>query len=361
MTTTFNMPQISSSSLESHIQATISVGGNIVVIGRRGSGKTEISKQSVAKSGSKLIYLNLSVLERVDLGGYPDIMKAESYVSYLLPHFFKSLCEGTQECVLLLDEVDKVDQSLTAPLLEITQFKTINGTPLPNLKSCILTGNLIEEGGSRPSLPLLDRAEKFLLVPNTANWLEWAGNEGGINASITSYIYNNQKELFGEVFSEENYADPSPRGWHRASNLINSGKKLNWSEELVLDKVAASVGNQSAVKFKNYYMHYMELGPMLDSLFSGNDIKDKFKKLSPTEQLIFTMMTCSRFRISLDSKNHEAKLNNIVGKFLKLAELETTLVSVNSQITAAKIIKHNLIANKDWQELLAKIGVAFNS
>ena len=175
----FNLEKLNTKDLSEHVAASIQVGGNIAVFGRRGTGKTEISKQEIKKADCIEVYVNLSVLERVDMGGYPNIMSPDpsrKFVDFLLPQFYQLMIEGTRPVVALLDEVDKADPSLWAPLLEFVQFHSINHRPLKNLRAVIMTGNLISEGGSRPSLPLLDRAEKYLVEADATSWLESEGS-----------------------------------------------------------------------------------------------------------------------------------------------------------------------------------------
>jgi hypothetical protein len=260
----FNLEKLNTKDLSEHVASTIQIGGNIAVFGRRGTGKTEISKQEIKKANSHEVYINLSVLERVDLGGYPDIMGRNAaisearrkFVDFLLPQFYEPMLEGKQSVVALLDEVDKADPSLWAPLLEFTQFRSINGRKLPNLGAVIMTGNLISEGGARPSLPLLDRAEKYLVEADATSWLEWAGKSGHIHSSITAYVYDHPKDLFGAVDPEDRYADPSPRGWARASEILHKGEEKGWSPTLLNKKVCGCVGKDAGIRYSNYYEHY---------------------------------------------------------------------------------------------------------
>ena len=139
----FNLEKLNTKSLAEHVALSIQIGSNIAIFGRRGTGKTEISKQEIKKADMHEVYINLSVLERVDMGGYPNIMsaaKSQKFVDFLLPQFYEPMLEGKKGVVALLDEVDKADPSLWAPLLEFTQFHSINGRPLKNLKSVVMTG-----------------------------------------------------------------------------------------------------------------------------------------------------------------------------------------------------------------------------
>jgi hypothetical protein len=358
----FNLPKLSTKELSEHVAASIRLGGNIAFFGRRGVGKTAIAKQEIAKADYEEVYINLSVLERVDMGGYPNILAAaekRKFVDFLLPSFYQSMMEGKKPVVALLDEVDKADPSLWAPLLEFTQFKSINGRKLPNLQACIMTGNLISEGGSRPSPPLLDRAEKYLIEADVQSWLEWAGRSGRIHPSVSAYISDHPADLFGAVDPEDRYADPSPRGWDRASQLLFAGEKLNYQSSLLNKKVAGCVGKDAGLKYSNYYEHYMELLPMVENLFHGKKIIDKYNKLEPGKQIVACMIACSRLAAELDSAKDAKNLPksaDYVAKFLLDVTYEHVLVSVRSCIQIERLVNYNLDANPDWDLLLSRIS-----
>lgn len=364
-TSDFNLEKLNTKDLSEHVASTIQVGGNIAVFGRRGTGKTEISKQEIKKAGAHEVYINLSVLERVDMGGYPDIMagaKEKQFVDFLLPQFYESMFKGKdgrgKPVVALLDEVDKADPSLWAPLLEFTQFHSINGRKLDNLQAVIMTGNLISEGGSRPSLPLLDRAEKYLVEADATSWLEWAGKSGHIHPSITAYITDHPKDLFGAVDPEDRYADPSPRGWHRASDLLHKGEEAGWSVSLLNKKVCGCVGKDAGIKYSNYYEHYQQLLPMIEDVYQGKDVSTRYNTLEPTKKLVACMITCARLATQLDqsSENEPPPAIKHVGKFLQKVSYENVLVAVRSQIQIDRLVKFNLDEHPEWEQVLNKIN-----
>ena len=357
----FNLEKLNTKELSEHIDSTIKVGGNIAVFGMRGSGKTQISKQEIKKSGMHEVYINLSVLERVDLGGYPNIMSSDAkrkFVDFLLPQFYEPMFESNRGVVALLDEVDKADPSLWAPLLEFTQFRSINGRQLPNLKAIILTGNLISEGGTRPSLPLLDRAEKYLVEADATSWLEWAGKSGHIHPAITAYISDNPKDLFGAVNPDDRYADPSPRSWHRASELLYSGEKNGWNLKLLNKKVCGCVGKDAGIRYSSYYEYYQQLLPMVEDVFKGNNVSAVYNSLEPTKQLVASMITCARLASKLDVSDETIlpECVGYVGKFLQNVPYENVLVAVRSQIQMDRLAKFDLHNHPDWEVFLNAIN-----
>jgi hypothetical protein len=357
----FNLEKLNTKDYAEHVSSTIQVGGNLAIFGRRGSGKTVIAKQEIKKAGLNEIYVNLSVLERTDLGGYPNIMggnPGRKYVDFLLPHFYEMMIEGKKGCVALLDELDKADPSLWAPLLEFIQFRSINGRKLNNLVSVIATGNLISEGGSRPSLPLLDRCEKYLVEADASSWLEWAGKSGHIHPSVTAYIYDHPKDLFGAVDPEDRYADPSPRGWDRASEILFKGEEKNWSSSLLNKKVCGCVGKDAGIKYSSYYEHYMELLPIVEDIYKGKDVLKRYNVLEPTKKLVAAMITTARLANQLDQAkpNETPESVGFVGKFLQGVSYENVLVSVRSQIQIERLVKWNLDEHKEWKNVLSAIN-----
>ena len=357
----FNLQKISTKDLSEHIASSIQVDGTIAVFGRRGTGKTEIAKHQIKKAKKHEIYLNLSVLERVDMGGYPNIMGTNSerkFVDFLLPQFYEPMIYGKEDVIVLLDEVDKADPSLWAPLLEFIQFRSINGRALPNLKAIILTGNLISEGGIRPSLPLLDRTEKYLVEADVTSWLEWAGKIGHIHPSITAYIADHPKDLFGNVDPDDRYADPSPRGWDRASQLLYKGESYGWSSTLLNNKVSGCVGKDAGIKYSNYYEHYQQLLPMIEDIYKGKDVISKYNTLEPTKKLVSCMITCARLAAQLDQSESKELPPSIsyVGKFLQKVSYENVLVAVRSQIQVDRLVKFSIDEHPDWEEVLTKIS-----
>jgi hypothetical protein len=361
----FNLQKLNTKELSDNLRATIDFGGNVVLIARRGSGKTTIAKQCIKESGCKEMYMNLSVMERCDFG-YPDFgapARGEKYVSYLFPAIFKPLIEGNTPVVALLDEVDKAESSLLAPILEFTQFHTMNGVALPNLRAVIMTGNLQAEGGQRPTLPLLDRAEKFLVEASHHHWLDWAAKTGRIHPSITAYISDHPEDLFGDVDPGDVYADPSPRGWENSSKLLYCGEEKHWGHRILTNKVAGCIGKKTGIKYSSYFEHYTILLPIIEKIMKGDEIKD-FHNLEQSRQMVACMIVCSRLSRILDdmkpSQKELPKVSTTVGKFLSNVDPEMALISIRSQIGLNRAVETGLDETPIFDKLLRDVAKRIN-
>ncbi len=374
----FNLKKLNTKQLSENLAASISINSSVVVIGRRGSGKTQIAKQEIAKAGKEEVYINLSVAERTDMGGYPDMFGMQNlptndprrrFVNVILPQFFQPLIEGTQNCVALLDEVDKADPAIWAPLLEFVQFHSVNGIKMPGLCSSIMTGNLISEGGKKPSPPLLDRAEKYLVEADVMNWLDWAGRTGSIHPSITAYVNDHPLHLFGATEHEDNYADPSPRGWHNASEALFKLEAMKASKELMVTKVAGMVGKQVGLQFDMYYNFYHDVLPLIEGVFAGDPIVQimaDYNSFDPGKRLVTCMIACARLGTQLDGFGKPSptspgnRVLKTVGRFMNECSPENILVSVRSQLGVERLAKWDLNEHETWKEVLGQVTNKIN-
>jgi hypothetical protein len=361
----FNLEKLNTAQLQKHIRASIEANSNIAVFGRRGLGKTFISKQVIREMGLREAYINLSVCERTDWAGFPKLLNAEDcksgFVEYLLPRIFEPMLLGTTKVVALLDEVDKADPSLWAPLLEFVQFHSINGRLFPNLQSVIMTGNLISEGGTRPSLPLLDRTEKYLVESTANEWLNWAKESAEIHPSVFQFINDNPTRLIGPVDAVDNYADESPRGWHNASRMVFIGEAKGWDTDVIIDKVSGYVGKKAGMDYKIYFTNYNTLLPVADAIMAGKEFQPQWDRLTPSEKFYTTVIICGRFSTILDAHTPENPPNKpikAVGKFMQKAGYENVLAGVRQVLSIQRALRYNLDNNKDWGGVLPKITEA---
>lgn len=278
---------------------------NIAFFGRRGTGKTVITKNQIKQSGCKGVLLNLSTFERPDLTGYAKVFgndKYERFVDFYQPEFFREMMDGDEPVVLILDEADKADSSVLAPLLEITQFRTINGRPLPNLIACVITGNLLSEGGNKPAPPLLDRCEKYLCQANADEWIEWAANEGKIHPAIVALVSDKKSVLIGDDDMDENYADASPRGFERASEICYLGERLNQDNVLIQEKVSGCLGFSVGTQFRVYHEHFAELTPIVNKVMKGEGNLADVANFAQTKKYVLLTSISNRLATMIDDK-----------------------------------------------------------
>lgn len=92
-----DVPTIDQKTFKTICRLTMRNGGNVLVFGPSGGGKTFIAEQSAAEEGYDLVYINLSVLERTDFQGFPVISEDKSVVSYASPNFMPFVDSSAQD------------------------------------------------------------------------------------------------------------------------------------------------------------------------------------------------------------------------------------------------------------------------
>ena len=112
---------------------------NILLMGERGVGKTACVFQALNKLGLKFLYLPGSTADPyLDFVGLPKIKETEDGGLDLLFVHRKELEEIDY---LFIDEYNRAPKKVRNGCMEIIQFKTINGQPLPKLKGVICAIN----------------------------------------------------------------------------------------------------------------------------------------------------------------------------------------------------------------------------
>jgi hypothetical protein len=244
----------------------IEAGGNIIVFGAAGSGKTEMAVQAATAKSRKHVYLNLSVLEAPDLMGLPMIDPESKTSEYAVPGFLPQSNKPEEGVVLVVDEIDKAKPELQNPMLELFQFRSINGRKL-GIHSIIATGNLPEEGAfSMPvSHALTNRCMVYRVDSSFEPWQEWAV-DAGVNGLIVGFLSKNRDYLLVPPPEGDDtaYCHPSPRSWTQAARDLDLAAKESVEFQTMI--VAGRVGQGAAVKFQVWLEHYRHIEPIINAL-----------------------------------------------------------------------------------------------
>lgn len=335
---------------------------NVFFFGRRGIGKTFIAMQAAKECNLKINYINLSVIERPDLAGYPNMNTPGETISFKSPHFLPSLLENAKpDSVILFDEIDKAPAEVTAPLLEILQFRRVNGKSI-NAAGCILTGNLANEGAYSNviSSALLDRGAKYVLTFNFEKWIDWA-KANNVHDLILGFLRSNPALACGKV-DDTTYASPSPRGWTLASEALDKAKELKILDiDTVVSIISGFVGNSAGLQFKIWYEYYRKYENFVQSLIDTGTMKLDFSSLNVTEKAVFVISCCQHAKQkalieSSKSKPKFACLDNLCNFFLiNNVDKELQTMGLYNSFDFDLVTKHNLYKNKNFFDLFTRL------
>jgi hypothetical protein len=112
----------------------ISNGLNVLFVGKHGVGKTTIVTEAFDRAGLKWLYYSASTMDPwVDMIGVPKERKAEdgsSYLDLVRPKEF----QNDEVEALFFDEFNRSHKKIRNAVMELIQFRSINGKKFKNLK-----------------------------------------------------------------------------------------------------------------------------------------------------------------------------------------------------------------------------------
>jgi len=348
-----NVVEITQDTYAEVLRFNVRTGGNLMVFGQAGIGKTEMAVQAAEAEGFGVYYLNLSVLEAPDLLGLPIITEDQS-VDYARPRFLPIEGRVDRPVVLLVDEVDKSKPELQNPLLELFQSHTLNGTKL-SIQAIIATGNLPDEGAhSQPvSHALTNRCKVYKLTHSFEPWRQWA-QDAGLNPLVVGFLSKNQEFLSRPSVEGDPtaYCRPSPRSWSLAAREVDQTTSKD-SVEFQTMLVAGRVGSEAAVKFRVWLDHYRHVEPIIDKLVADGT-KPNMDTMTIDKQLVCAIgsvsavaQECRRTDFK-DKTKHQASVDKVATNvFNWLQEIPTEF-----QVAAVKsALNMDLIKSFSMQKI----------
>ena len=284
-------------------------GSTVLVFGTGGIGKTEIAKQMCRETGMQYRYLNLSVLEAPDLIGLPREHKGKTV--YAPPEFLPLIEDGGDPIVLIVDELDKAKDEVESPMLELFQYRSVNGRPV-NIQAIIATGNLPNEKAKSRlvSHVLANRCLIYKLECNFKPWREWAV-AANVNPLVIGFLNARPEYLLkpNESNDPTAYCHPTPRAWtlggyeldaylKEINKFSNSDEITDYANDPVVDFgfviMAGRVGKRAALEFKVWLKHYRQLQPVIDALLETG--QQPPKKLTSDQVIIVAMSAMSKLK-----------------------------------------------------------------
>lgn len=111
---------------------------NILLRGEKGTGKTTVLKSAFERNFGKMnedwVYFSAATLDPfIDLIGIPKekVINGESFIHLVRPEYFQ---KGAQIKGFIIDEINRCPPKVSNALLEILQFKSVNGAIFPNVR-----------------------------------------------------------------------------------------------------------------------------------------------------------------------------------------------------------------------------------
>lgn len=343
---------------------------NALLIGRHGVGKTQVVKslfnERYGEMGKDWLYFSASTIDPwVDLIGIPkekvDSETNEMYLDFVRP---RSLSGGNIKAIFL-DELNRAHPKVTNAVMELIQFRSINGKPFEGLEVVWAGINPHEADQEQADQitytvqqldpALKDRFEYHVNVPYQVNetyFIKKFGEKAGGGAC--SYWNELKKEhqlkisprrLEGAVkclmngMAIANLVIPKECNSKRLSDLVLKGSPLTCLKELV-DKP----GTQK--EFKDFFDNPSNFSSIKNSLDSDILLASKVLNYVPVEtvttilsdsdkiqKLVFETMPENFEKIIQDVADHSlvSNLKNLAN--LTIEKLQKTAIKLPKDIT----------------------------
>ena len=166
---------------------------NILIAGEAGTGKTEMLRAAAKELDFSMKYYSSSTLDPfADLVGIPVPNLQTKLVEYYRP---KEIDEAQ---VIFFDELNRADPKTINAVMEIIQFKSINGDPLRNLKCVVAAINPVDEGYNTEKLDIAvrDRFDFFLTSDVVADYSYFKNKYGAAVARTAIDLFKEYQNVY---------------------------------------------------------------------------------------------------------------------------------------------------------------------
>lgn len=328
----------------------------VMLMGPAGIGKTDIPKQTAEKLGLGYVSYSITHHTRQSALGLPKIVlknyggnevSATEYTASEIVTAVKDEIErtGNPNGILFLDEINCASETLSAPLMQLFQNKTLGQSKIPDGWVIIMAGNPPEYNKSVKEFDAVtrDRIRIINVVPDSKAWLEYAQAKN-IHPAIISFIKSDPENIY--KFEENENSIVTPRGWEELSITLRAYEAGGFPITVDLIEQFLSVPTIAA-SFYDYYrmvseiVSDKEIGMIIDGSISASA---KAKLRGSAVSVRFMLVECLKrqlHNIALEDAAGASDALTNVADFIedtygKSGELEILMGEILSDSTIVK-------------------------
>lgn len=281
--------------------------------GPPGVGKSDLMALVAKDAGVELRDVRLSLMDPIDLKGFPVVNSVKKQMSWLPADFLPTKGEG----ILFLDEMNSAPQATQAAGYQLILNRRIGEYELPKGWSVMAAGNRSGDRSivhAQPSA-LANRFVHLDFEVSAEDWGYWA-MENDIHLDVRAFIRFRPNLLHDFKPSENPRAYPTPRSWAFVSNVYKSNLPADQEHELI----KGTVGEGAATEFSAFTRVIKDL-PTVDQIL----LDPEGTKMPENPACRFALAT------ALDQKATTGNLARIM-KYVERMPVEFQTVFVRSAI-----------------------------
>lgn len=300
----------------------------VFIWGAPGVGKSEVVAQVAHDAKLDLRDVRLSLLDPVDLKGFPTVDPVKKLMRWLPPDFLPTKGKG----ILFLDEMNSAPQSVQAAAFQLILNRRIGNYELPSGWAILAAGNRSGDRSVVHAMPsaLANRFVHLDFDVNHDDWNQWA-IQNQIHSDIRAFLRFRSHLLHSFDSASNPVAFPSPRSW----SFVNDIYQSNHSADTEFELIKGTVGEGAAVEFVAFLRSTTDL-PTVEQVLQA-PLKAKMPA-NPSAK--YAMVT------ALDGLANTANISNILA-YIGRMPVEFQVVFVRSVIRRDRSLI-DTPAYRDW-------------
>lgn len=231
--------------------------------GAPGVGKSDLVAQVAEDHKLELRDVRLSLLDPIDLKGFPTIDTVKKQMKWLPADFLPKKGKG----LLFLDEMNQAPQSVQGAAYQLVLNRRIGEYELPEGWSVMAAGNRAGDRSIVHTMPsaLANRFVHLDYDVNVDDWNMWA-MENKLHDDLRAFIQFRPNLLHSFDPLTNPRAFPSPRSWAFVNDIYKDG----YSEDDQLEMIKGTVGEGAAAEFSGFVRLIKDL-PRVDQVLIDPD------------------------------------------------------------------------------------------
>lgn len=259
-------------------------GKPVLLRSNHGIGKSSIVYDLSAELGIPVVERRLSQMSEGDMTGIPRhkeiVINNKEYdcTKFAPPDWILECVE--QKRILFLDEIDRAILELRQGAFQIMDSRAFNGIKLHPETIVIAAINGGPNSFDSYQVSNLDPAELSRysvidIILDAKIWLSWA-KSAKLHNSIINFISQEPAKLAHNGNFIPDVVYPSPRSWHRLSDVLLEFEKSKSNQSLALHICESFIGYEIAPLFYKFYIKEYKiynLSKLLDGEYDISSLK----------------------------------------------------------------------------------------